>query len=107
MLMIFQIRNETDEEVAELRCSYRIRILVEELKWLLASADDHSITLDELLKKYEDHFGKTFDLESYGLLCMEDLKEKINGFIEVRPTSQRPQYISETRIESKTEAKKL
>ena len=87
MSLIIQVRNEDMEEMAELRRSYCIRVLVEELKQLLASTDDLSITLDELPTRYAEYFQKTFSLKSHGLLCLEDLEDKLNGFIEVRATS--------------------
>ena len=67
-----------------MRRSYCIRVLVEELKRLLASTDELSIRLDELPTRYEEYFQKTFNMKLHGLSCLEDLKDKLNGFIEVR-----------------------
>lgn len=70
--------------MAGLKHSYCVRILVEELKQLLGSLPELSLSLDELPTRYEEYFKKKLNLESHGLLCEGDLKEKLNGFIEVR-----------------------
>ena len=64
---------------------------MEELKQLLASTDDLSMPLDELPTQYEEYFEKSFNLKCHGLLCLEDLKDKLIGFIEVSNATELPE----------------
>ena len=82
--MLCQVRDEDSEEIAELRRSYCVRILLEKLKQLFSSIDGLSIPLDELPTRYKEYFQKSFNPKSYGLLCLEDLKDELIGFMEVR-----------------------
>ncbi|XP_028415936.1 meiosis regulator and mRNA stability factor 1-like [Dendronephthya gigantea] len=89
-----QVTRVDGVEMVELKPSYCARVLVEELKQLFSSIDDSSIFLDELPERYEEYFKKIFHLELHGSSCLEDFRERLNGFITVTSSANNAHHIT-------------
>ena len=84
LFFVSKLQKQGKEEVASLNQDYRIQILIEQLKELLSSSPDMSAALRDIPVLYQKHFGVKLNLNLFGVNDIVDMKERLQGFIEVR-----------------------
>ena len=84
LIFVSKLRKQGKEEIASLKQDYRVQILIEQLKELLSSSPDMSAALTDIPILYQKHFGVKLNLNLFGVNDIVDMKERLQGFIEVR-----------------------